>query len=178
MPSPPPTGIRSEPATARRFAARAVLMALIWFGFNGADWSSWIVGGPVVIAAAWISVKLLPAIPWHWSVSGALAFAGFFLRESLRGGWGLARHALSARLAISPGLLRHKFHLPPGPARWFFCNTISLLPGTAVVAIEGDSLCAHVLDLSPQSAEELRDLECRVAALFGLARVEHGEPRP
>ena len=96
----------------------------------------------------------------------------------MRGGWGVARHAWSAPLVISPGLLSHRFQLPPGPARWFFCNTISLLPGTAVVAIEGDSLCAHVLGPSEQSAEELRDLECRVAALFGLARVEPGETKP
>jgi hypothetical protein len=47
-----------------------------------------------------------------------------------------------------------------------------------VVAIEGDSLCAHVLDLSPQSAAELRDLEGRIAALFGLAWVEHEETKP
>ena len=109
---------------------------------------------------------------------GAIRFGGYFLRESLRGGWGVARHALSAPLAISPGLLRHTLHLPPGSARWFFCNTISLLPGTAVVAIEGDSLCVHVFDLSPKSAEELRDLEHRVAALFGLAWAEQGETKP
>ena len=166
------------PAIAWRFIARLALMALVWLGMNGTDWSSWIVGGPVVFAAAWVSVTLLPDTRWRLSAGGAIAFAGFFLRESLRGGWGVARHALSAPLAISPGLLRHRFHLPPGPARWLFCNTISLLPGTAVVAIEGDWLCAHVLDLSPQSAEELRDLEHRVAALFGLAWVEHGEIKP
>ena len=178
MPSFPPTGIRSEPATARRFVARGMLMALIWLGLNGTDWRSWMVGGPMVLAAAWLSLRLLPATTWHWSVGEAIRFGGYFLRESLRGGWGVARHALSARLAISPGFLRYQFRLPPGPARWFFCNTISLLPGTAVVAIEGDSLWAHVLDLSPQSAEELRDLERRVAALFGLAQVEHGEAKP
>ena len=152
-------------------------MAVMWLGFNGTDWSSWMVGGPMVLVAAWLSIRLLPASTWHWSVGEAIRFGGYFLRESLRGGWGVARHAFARPLGISPGLLFHRFHLPPGPARWFFCNTISLLPGTAVVAIEGDSLCAHVLDLSPQSAEELRDLEGRVAALFGLAWVEDGETR-
>ena len=178
MPSFPPTGIRSEPATARRFVARGMLMALIWLGLNGTDWRSWMVGGPMVLAAAWLSLRLLPASTWRWSVGEAIRFGGYFLRESLRGGWCVARNALSARLAISPGLLRYQFRLPPGPVRWFFCNTISLLPGTAVVAVEGDSLCAHVLDLSPQSAAELRDLEGRIAALFGLAWVAPGEATP
>ena len=163
------SSLATPPAVWWRFLARAALMALIWIGLNGTDWSSWIVGAPLVLAAAWLSVRLLPEIPWHWSVGAAVRFGGYFLRESLRGGWSVARHALSRQLRIAPGLIRYRFHLPPGPARWFFCNAISLLPGTAVVAIEGDSLCAHVLDLSPQSAAELRDLEQRVGALFGLA---------
>jgi multicomponent Na+:H+ antiporter subunit E len=144
-------------------------MSLIWLGLNGADWSSWIVGGPVAFTAAWISVKLLPALPWHWSVRGAIAFAGFFLRESLRGGWDVACRALSPKLAFSPAILCVPFHLPPGAARLFFCGAISLLPGTAVVAIGGGNLCVHALDFSPRVEEEIRELERRVAALFGLA---------
>ena len=144
-------------------------MALIWLGLNGADWSSWIVGGPVVIAAAWISVKLLPAIPWHWSVGGALAFAGFFLRESLRGGWDVARRAISPSLALSPAIVCIQFHLPPGPARLFFCSAISLLPGTAVVAIaDRQHLRPRAGPFAAPSEEELRELEWRVGALFWL----------
>ena len=178
MPSSPPIPTRSAASIVGRFLARGALMALIWLGLNGPDWGSWMVGGPMVLAAAWLSLRLLPATTWHWSVGGMIRFGGYFLRESLRGGWGVARYALSTPLKISPGLIRYEFHLPPGPARWLFCSAISLLPGTAVVAIEGDSMCAHVLDLSPQSAEELRDLEGRIAALFGLAWVEHGETKP
>jgi multicomponent Na+:H+ antiporter subunit E len=143
-------------------------MALIWLVLNGADWSSWIVGGPVVVAAAWISVKLLPEIPWHWSVGGAITFAGWFLRESLRGGWDVAWRALSPKLPVSPGIVCVPLRLPPGAVRWFFCNAVSLLPGTAVVAIMEESLCVHALDYSPRVEDELRELEVRVAALFGL----------
>ena len=64
-----------------------------------------------------------------------IPFAGYFLRESLRGGWDVARRALSPALPMSPALVRFLLRLPPGSARWLFCNTISLLPGTAVVAI-------------------------------------------
>jgi len=166
--NPEPARTPLPPAVAWRFLARLALLALIWLGLNGADWSSWIVGGPVVFAAAWISVKLLPAIPWHWSVRGAIAFAGFFLRESLRGGWDVACRALSPKLALSPAIVCVPFHLPPGAARWFFCGAISLLPGTAVVAIAEDNLCVHALDCSPRVQEELRELEDRVAALLGL----------
>jgi multicomponent Na+:H+ antiporter subunit E len=152
-----------------RWLRRALGLALIWLGCNGLDGASWLVGGPVVLAAAAVSLKLAPTIPWRWTVRGALGFGWFFLCESLRGGWGVARHALSPQLRFSPGLVRHPLHLPPGPARLFFCNVISLLPGTAVVEIETDALCAHVLDLSPEAGRELRDLERRVAVLFGVA---------
>lgn len=151
-----------------RLLARLALMALIWLGLNGTDWSSWMVGGPVAFAAAWISVQLLPAMPWHGSVGGAIAFAGWFLRESLRGGWDVAWRALSPKLALSPAIVCVPLHLPPGAARLFFCGAISLLPGTAVVAIAEDSLCVHALDCSPRVEEELRELEDRVAVLFGL----------
>ena len=150
-------------------------MALIWLGLNGTDWSSWIVGGPVAFAAAWISVKLLPAISWHWSVGGAIAFAGWFLRESLRGGWEVAWRALSPKLALSPAIVCFPFHLPPGAARLFFGAAIGLLPGTAVVAITEENLCVHALDFSPRVEEELRALEIRVAALFGLVLPEPKE---
>ena len=176
MPSFPPTGIRSEPATARRFVARGILMAVIWLGFNGTDWSSWMVGGPMVLAAAWLSIRLLPANTWHWSVGEAIRFGGYFLRESLRGGWGVARHALSAPLVISPGLLFYRIHLPPGPSRLFFCSAISLLPGTAVVAIAESTICVHVLDDSASVEEELRGLERRVGALFALELMREKGP--
>ncbi len=143
-------------------------MALLWLGLNGLDGASWVVGGPAVLVAAWISVKLLPAVTWRWSACGALAFAGFFLRESVRGGWDVAWRALSPRLPLAPAIVCHPFHLPPGPSRLFFCGAINLLPGTAVVSIAEAKVCIHVLDASPRVEEELRALERRVAALFGV----------
>jgi multicomponent Na+:H+ antiporter subunit E len=151
-------------------------MALLWLALNGLDGSSWIVGGPVVLAAAWISVQLLPAASWRWSPAGALAFAVYFLRESLRGGWDVARRAIFPGLALAPAIVCHTFHLPTGAARLFFCNAISLLPGTAVVAIEENSAFVHVLDSSTAVTEELRELERRVGRLFGLELTKEREP--
>jgi multicomponent Na+:H+ antiporter subunit E len=160
----------------RRCLVRLVWMALLWLGLNGLDGHSWIVGGPVILAAAWISVQLLPAASWRWSPQGALAFAGYFLRESVRGGWDVARRAISARLTLSPAIVCHTFQLPTGPARLFFCSAISLLPGTAVVAIAESSVCVHVLDNSTAVKEELHKLEQRVGTLFGLELTKEKEP--
>lgn len=157
------------PALVGRFLVRFALLTMLWLGLNGADWSSWMVGGPVGLVAAWISVKLLPDIPWHWTVGGGITFAGFFLRESLRGGWDVALRALSPTLSLTPAIVTYPLNLPTGPARLFFCSVISLLPGTAVVAIGKECLSVHVLNFSPGLEKEMRDLERRVASLFGLA---------
>jgi len=168
------TAIRSNaPAVSAGFRLKRCLwragwMALLWLGLNGWDGNSWLVGVPAVLAAAWISVTLLPAISWRWTASGALAFVGFFLRESVRGGWDVARRALSPGLALSPAIVCHALHLPAGPSRLFFCGAISLLPGTAVVSIAEGTICLHVLDWTPRVEEELRELERRVGALFGV----------
>jgi multicomponent Na+:H+ antiporter subunit E len=168
----------STPFPFKRCLIRTAWMALLWLGLNGPDVASWMVGGPVVLAAAWISVKLMPSISWRWSPRGALVFAAYFLRESVRGGWDVARRALSPRLPLSPAIVCYPFHLPPGPSRLFFCSAISVLPGTAVVAIAESNICVHVLDNSTSVEEELRALEWRVGALFGLERMREKEPAP
>ncbi len=155
----------------RRYLVRAVWMALLWLGLNGLDGNSWIVGTPVVLVATWISVKLLPSVSWRWSLRGALVFAAYFLRQSVLGGWDVARRAISPRLALSPTIVCHPCQLPSGPSRLFFCSAISLLPGTAVVAIAESNISVHVLDDSTSVAEELRELERRVGGLFGLELV-------
>jgi multicomponent Na+:H+ antiporter subunit E len=150
-------------------------MALIWLGLSGVNWSSWIVGGPFVLAATWISVKLSLTSPRRLSARGAVAFAGFFLLESLRGGWDVARRAFSPGPPLSPAIICYRLRLPTGTARLFFFNVISLLPGTAVVAIRDDQILVHVLEASPGMDRELRRLEHRVGALFRFTLAEETE---
>ncbi len=64
--------------------------------------------------------------------------------------------------------MRYALRLPVGAPRWLFCGTVSLLPGTAVVAIEDDRILVHVLNSEAHAQAELHALEVRVAALFGL----------
>jgi hypothetical protein len=98
-------------------------------------------GGPAVFAATWISLKLLPALPGHCSVGAASAFAGFFVRESLRGGWDVARRALLPKLALSPAVVCFPLHLPSpsppdAPIGWDEWLRILAAGATAVVLIE------------------------------------------
>ncbi len=50
----------------------------------------------------------------------------------------------------------------------FFVLLVSLLPGTAGVDLQGDEVSVHLLDESLGGQDTLRDLDRRVALLFGL----------
>ena len=156
----------------RSFGFRTVLFALMWWILTEGAMDSWLVGVPVVVLAVLASEALLPAA--SWSLSGIVRFIPFFLWRSLCGGVDVARRALHPRLPISPALIDHQWRLPAGLPRVFMANTVSLLPGTLSVELNEDTLCIHVLDNNSAFASELNVVEERVAALFGLALVDHG----
>jgi multicomponent Na+:H+ antiporter subunit E len=132
----------------------------------------------VVVVASLLSLRLLPAAHWKWRLGGAVRFLAFFVVESVRGGWDVAWRALAPRPRLAPGLLTYAPRLPAGAARWLFCNAVSLLPGTAVVAIEPERLTVHALAAGPEALRELQRLEERVAGLFGLGDRAAREAKP
>ena len=81
----------------------------------------------------------------------------------------MSRRALSPALPLSPRLLRYSVRLPVGSARVFFVGVISLLPGTFSAELQEDELTVHLLAKEVASEETLRELERRVAAIFGLS---------
>ncbi len=150
----------------RSGGVRAVLFALLWWILTDGAVDSWLVGAPVVLFATLVSVMLLPA--FSGSLTGIVRFVPFFFWRSLYGGVDVARRALHPRLPISPGMYDHRWRLPPGPPRVFMANTVSLLPGTLSAELDEKHLHVHVLDETAAFAEALKELEQRVAALFGL----------
>lgn len=143
-------------------------MALVWWVVIEGRPGAWGVGVPTVLAAAAIAALAFPA-PRRWPRPLALLrFAGFFAVQSLRGGWDVARRTLSPSMPLSPGFAEVRTSLPEGAARVLLADVISLLPGTLTVDLRGDLIELHGLDLGPGLAAEVRDLERRVAALYGL----------
>ncbi len=148
-----------------RFVSRLLLLGLVWLGLNGADFRSWWIGGPVVAAVAWQMAKRRghsPRLRW----SRLPAFAAYFLRESVYGGWDVARRVWHRRLPVNPGFVQFNTVLPDGPARHWFLNVISLLPGTLSAGLEGDRIIVHALDTRADTAGQLRALEARVGGLW------------
>jgi len=147
---------------------RVVLLAAWWMVLTRGDLAAWLVGIPIVLAATWASVRLVPAVRWRWSLRGALKFGAFFARQSLLGGVDVAGRALHPRLPIRPGFASAPMRLPHGAARVCLINVISLLPGTLAVDLEGDTLTLHTIDDRLQVVESVATLERHVAAMFGL----------
>lgn len=143
-----------------------LLLAGAWWVLTEGE-PAWGIGLPVVFlagAAAWY-VRAPGRL--RVSFAGALRFVPYFVRQSLWGGLDVARRALDPRMPLDPALLVYRLRLPPGPARVFLADIVSLLPGTLSAELAGDRLRLHVLDRAPAPAA-VRTLEERVADLFGL----------
>jgi len=151
-----------------RVAAWAPVMALGWWVMVEGRPGSWGVGAAVVGVASLLAGSA-PAGPGRPRAGPLLSLAGFFVVESLRGGWDVARRALSPRMPLSPGLAQVRTSLPDGPLRVVLADLLSLLPGTLTVELQGDLLLLHALEAGPAVEQGVRDLERRLIAVWGRA---------
>ncbi len=152
--------------TLSTFSFRFVLYYLLWWFITEASPGSWYLGIPVVILATWVSLLLAPKI--SVSVLEILRFIPFFLWHSFRGGIDVALRVLKPQLAIDPGVVKYRWHLPPGLAQTLMTNIVSLLPGTLSAKLDDTHLHLHVLDMSEDIFSELNIIEKRVASMLAL----------
>lgn len=140
-------------------------LALLWLVLTGGESASWLVGVPVVLAAAWLWLRLGGrAIRFQAAALPALVL--FFVRYSVKGGWDVAKRVFSRAGNLRPELVPFDTKLPEGPARILLINCISLMPGTATVDREEGHLRLHVLDVSQPHELDIRALERLIARLF------------
>ncbi len=146
---------------------RTSFFTLLWWSITeGAG--GWTIGVPTILLALVASLWLQPQGRLSLRPIGVLSFAAFFLMQSLRAGLDVALRALRPRMRLAPALLEYRLRLPTGPARVFLADTMSLLPGTLSTELHDDCLCLHVLDARQPIEADLRQVEVRVADLFGL----------
>jgi multicomponent Na+:H+ antiporter subunit E len=145
---------------------RGAAFALVWWVLAEGQADSWGVGGGSVVLALAISLRLAPPGAGRLSPTGLLAFSGFFLIQSVKGGSQVAARALRPRMDLAPALVEVPVTLPEGVARVLLVNTLNLLPGTVCVGLRGDTLRLHVLDARLPIDAELRAVEARIAQLW------------
>ena len=143
-----------------------LVYAGLWTIITEGRADSWIVGGPVVFAAAISAVLFARRQRCRWSAIGLLRFVPHFVRSSFHGGIDVAWRSLHPQLPIHPQLVEYRFQLPDGAARTFFMGVVSLLPGTVSADIRDDLLLVHVIDDRQPIQDQLEKLEQSVGALF------------
>jgi multicomponent Na+:H+ antiporter subunit E len=141
---------------------------VLWLVLTGGDTDAWYIGALAVVVGTLMSLALLPAYSWRWTVGGFVHFVPFFLWKSLSGGTDVALRALRPSMPLNPEILDYETRLPENPARIFLANTTSLLPGTLSAELEGRRLRLHTLAHGPEVLEDLQKEEILIARLFGL----------
>lgn len=155
-----------DPVSRSGFVLLGALGGLWWLLSNG-ETSSWLVGIPVVSAAAWASHRLGPVRFGGMSWSGLARYVAFFAWESVLGGIDVARRVITPRMRISPGFASYQIRLRQESARLLFANSVSLMPGTLAADLRGDFLEIHALDIDSDFSHELRRVEAAVGRVFG-----------
>lgn len=158
----------------RAFLPWLLLFLLLWASLAEPRPGRW-VAGLAAVAAGGLLLRFLGGGGRVRVRPGGLgAFVPYFARQSFLGGLDVARRALSPGLPLTPGLLAHRVSLPPGLPRVFFANALSLLPGTLSARLRDDRLTVHLLVHGPEAEERVRELESRVARVFGVSTGPEG----
>ena len=150
-----------------RTAVRTVFVTALWLIVSEGDIGSLVVGVPLSVLAAAVSVRLYPEPLPRLSPSGFARFAGFFMVHSVLGGIDVAARAFRPSMPLQPDNVTYTMQLEGLAARILFVNTVSLLPGTLSAQLNDRELLVHVLDCSRPVHDELRVVEQRIGDLFG-----------
>jgi multicomponent Na+:H+ antiporter subunit E len=177
MPSSQHPAMRADRHGWLAWLRRVVLFAALWWILSGGVRDSWLLGAPLAVLAAWLSLGLWRPTAISWT--GLLRFIPYFAKQSLAGATDVALRALRPSMPLHPGLVRHRLRLPPGAPRVAIANVITMLPGTLSADLDGSEVVIHALDTRHDLHEMVLDLEPRIAAVFGasLAGGEEQEAR-
>lgn len=152
--------------TTSAFALRAAGLAAAWWALSGGDPASFAFGLPAALLAAAVSLRLRPPGGPAVRAGPLLAFLPFFIAQSLRGGWDVARRVYDPAMPLAPALFHYDVAAMPHAERMAFILMINLLPGTLAARLDGDDLCIHALDRRMPIADSLRRLDARLAPIF------------
>lgn len=155
--------------TATTISGRIILLLLVWWALTEGDLSGTGFGLVIVLLVTSVSLRLFPPGTAGIRPLPLLIFVFFFMGRSVTAGVDVARRLLSPSLPVSPGYLTFHLSLPEGGSRWLLANTLSLMPGTLSVWLEGSRLELHCLDTREPVEAEVRAVEQKVARIFGLS---------
>ncbi len=141
---------------------------LLWLMLAGAHWADLPAAACAVVAATWVSLRLLPPGATRLSVWGIAVLALRFPVQSVLAGVEVAWRALQPELKLRPGFVLFQPQVPQGVARDVFCMLTSLLPGTVPSGADhAGALVIHCLDVGQPVAARLAREEGRFLRALG-----------
>lgn len=145
---------------------RCGLFALLWWGLcEGRLHAPFLALLAIGLAVA-ASLLFVPPGSWKFRLMGLISFLPYFLYQSLVAGWDVSKRALSPRLPVSPSVIRYPLTLRSRAGRIFLVWIVSMLPGTASIALDAEYLTVHLLAGHLPHEERLRELEKKIEMLF------------
>lgn len=144
----------------RALAGRTLGYFTLWIVLGPRGPADLAVGLAAALAAAALSLWLLPTGENRVSFPGAVRFAARFLRQSAVSGIEVARRVFSRDMALQPGVISADTRMTPGLARDTFRAVASLQPGTLPLPAQAGEeqagrLLVHTLDTRAEIAEML-----------------------
>lgn len=165
--------MRSIPARAQtrisplpRMLAWLVITAALWVLLSGN--SGWYLGVPVVLLSTGVAVTLNTR-PWTLRLQHLPPFAVFFLYNSLRGGWDVARRTLRRSTAVAPTWVRHELQSRDRGVHLALSAIVGLLPGTLASHFDDTHLHIHLLDGNIDWQGTVQTLERLLMRVSGVA---------
>ncbi|MEX2324201.1 MAG: Na+/H+ antiporter subunit E [Nitriliruptoraceae bacterium] len=150
-----------------------VLLLGFWIALSGHY--SVLFGAMGVVSAAvctWFASRLLestvggaerhPRIHLFW----LFIYCGWLLGRMAVGAVQVAHIVLNPKKPPQPGILQFRTQLSSPAARTMLANSITLVPGTITLDVEGDLLTVH--SFTPNAVDDLADanMQNRIAAVF------------
>ncbi|MBA6292729.1 Na+/H+ antiporter subunit E [Colwellia sp. MB3u-70] len=153
-----------------RFLIRFALFSLFWGLLTRWQQNSLGLGIVFIAMASVLSLYLAPQQKkrhqWLKKPFNILSFLYYFYVQSLRGGWSIAKLALSPKLKLSPGFIKYHTDLANDSQVFTFMQVLSLLPGTVSARQNAQELTIHVLDMNTFNQAEIDDCQIRIKQLL------------
>lgn len=146
---------------------------LAWLAVTTALWtilsgnSGWYLGVPVVLLSTGVAVALNTR-PWTLRLQHFPAFVLFFLYNSLRGAWDVARRTLQRSPAVAPTWVRHELASRDRAVHLALSAIVGLLPGTLASHFDETHLHIHLLDGNIDWQGTVQTLERLLVRLSGM----------
>ncbi|MFU8877002.1 MAG: Na+/H+ antiporter subunit E [Wenzhouxiangellaceae bacterium] len=138
----------------------------LWLIIHGP--SGWLPGLLAATLGGVLAGWLAEGRPHHWNPLRLVGFSGFFVIESMRGGFDVARRTLHPRMPIRPDFLEYHVRLPAGQPETLLISVISLLPGTLSAEFYPGERRLVVHSLSATGRQSVARLERWIAWLYSL----------